>query len=117
MLNTLLLTSSIIFPASNEFFLQFPNCLAYETIDQCVLKLQYALENTPEALTDKHKHMLSWKGATDRLIKASAITKHEAEDRIKRGLDKADLKAARFHVDAAKKSHYVGNLIRGKILK
>lgn len=106
-----------VLTASNEFFLQFPNCLAYETIDQCVLKLQYALENEPEPLTEKYRHMLSWEGATERLVKASAITKGEAEEKIKKGLDKADLKAAKFHVDAAKKSQFVGSILRGKILK
>jgi len=103
--------------ASNEFFLQFPNCLAYETIDQCVLKLQYALENSPEPLSEKYRHILSWEGATERLVKAAAITKGEAKKRIEKGLDKADLKAAKFHTDAAKKSHFVGTLFRTKMLK
>ena len=86
-------------------------------MDQCVLKLQYALENDPEPLTEQQRHMLSWEGATERLIAASAITEREAEERRLKGLDKADLKAAKFHVDAAKKSQYVGGLLRGKILK
>lgn len=75
------------------------------------------MENTPEPLSESDVHALSWEGATERLIKASAITKREAAERQRKGLDKSDTKAAQFHVDAAKKSHYVSNLLRGKILK
>ena len=97
--------------------MQFPNCLAYESMEQCVLKLQYALRKDPEPLTEKYRHMLSWEGATERLIAASAITQREADERRHKGLDRSDLKAAKFHVDAAKKSQFVGSLLRGKILK
>lgn len=81
-----------------------------------MVKLQYALENEPEPLTEKYIHMLSWEGATERLVIASGITKRQAAERKSKGLDKADMKAARFHVEAARKSHFVGNLFRGKIL-
>lgn len=104
------------FIASNEFFYQFPNCLPYSTVDECVQKLQFALQNDPEPLTEKYLHILSWEGATERLIKASAITIQEEAERKAKGLDKADLKAAKFHVEGAKRSHYVGSLFRGKIL-
>jgi hypothetical protein len=90
--------------------------LAYDTIDQCVLKLQYALENDPEPMTEKFKHLLSWEGATERLIKASAITHRQARARKEQGLDEADEKAAKFHCDAAKRSQYFGNLFRKKLL-
>jgi hypothetical protein len=90
--------------------------LAYDTIDQCVLKLQYALDNDPEPMTDKFKHLLSWEGATERLIKASAITHRQARERKEQGLDEADERAAKFHCDAAKRSQYFGNLIRKKLL-
>jgi hypothetical protein len=66
-------------------------------------------------MTDKFKHLLSWEGATERLIKASAITYRQARERKFLGLDDADEKAARFHCDAAKKSQYFGNLIRKKL--
>jgi hypothetical protein len=100
--------------ASNEFFLQFPNCLAYESIEQCVLKLQYALENEPEPLSDKYRHTLSWDGATDRLFEASGITKREAAQREELGMDRKDLKAARLHVETAEKTHFVSKLFLGK---
>lgn len=79
-------------------------------------KIQFALQNDPEPLTEKYLHILSWEGATERLIQASAITIQEKVERKAKGLDKADLKAARFHVEGAKRSHYVGSLFRGKIL-
>ncbi|GKZ01460.1 hypothetical protein MPSEU_001096600 [Mayamaea pseudoterrestris] len=98
---------------SNEFFYQFPNCLAYEDIDDCVAKLQYALLNRPEYLADKHVHMLSWHGATERLFKASAITEAEMARRTESGMVAADEKAAKFHVDGASKSHMLKKIISG----
>ena len=100
---------------SNEFFYQFPNCLAYEDLDDCVTKLQYALKHTPEPVTDKYRHMLSWEGATERLYRASGIRVQDADERQRSGLDQNYLKAAKFHMETAKKSHFVANL--GKNLK
>lgn len=97
---------------SNTFFLQFPNCLSYNSWDECLEQLQFALKNEPTPLSDEHQHALSWDGATDRLIKSAAITKSESEARKSKGLDKADAKAAQFHVDAGTKS----NWLRKKIL-
>lgn len=80
------------------------------------MKLQYAIENVPEPMTEKFKHLLSWEGATERLIKASAITYRQARERKEQGLEDADEKAARFHSEAAKKSQYFGNFFRKKLL-
>lgn len=98
---------------SNEFFYQFPNCLAYDSLHDCVAKLQYALSNRPEYLMDKYMHMLSWEGATERLYQAAAITEREQTERVESGLIARDLKAARFHVDGAGKSQMVKNIIAG----
>ena len=98
---------------SNEFFYQFPNCLAYDDLDDCVSKLQYALSNRPEHLMEKYVHMLSWEGATERLFKAAAITEAEETRRMESGMIAADWKAARFHVDSAEKSQMVKNMISG----
>lgn len=106
----------VLSAASNEFFLQFPNCLAFKDIDDCVNKLQYALANTPESVTDKYRHMLSWEGATDRLFETSAITVVEALEREASGNNAADRKAAKFHTDSAKRSQFVSSLFSGKIL-
>jgi hypothetical protein len=98
---------------SNEFFYQFPNCLAYEDVDDCVTKMQYALSNRPEHLMEKHVHMLSWDGATERLFQAAAITETEQARREESGMIAADDKAAKFHVDSAGKSQKVKNMISG----
>jgi hypothetical protein len=97
---------------SNTFFLQFPNCLSYNSWDECLERLQFALANEPELLSEQHRHALSWDGATERLIASSVITKRELDNRKLKGLDKADVKAAQFHVDAGTKS----NWLRKKIL-
>ena len=97
---------------SNTFFLQFPNCLSYNSWDECLEHLQFALQNEPTPLADEHRHALSWDGATERLVTSAAITKREFKARKSKCLDKADVKAAQFHVDAGTKS----NWLRKKIL-
>lgn len=76
-------------------------------------KLYFALENSPEPLSETHVHALSWEGATERLVTASAITNRDLAMRARKGLDKADIKAAQFHVDAGNNSDW----LRAKILK
>jgi len=68
---------------SNEFFLQFPNCLAYKNKVEFVKQMVYALENDPEPMTDEISHVFTWEAATDRLIQSSAITMKEARARAK----------------------------------
>jgi hypothetical protein len=61
--------------------------------------------------------MLSfWDGATDRLYEQSSITVRDAEESRDSGMDEANMKAAKFHVDSAKRSHFVSSLFSGKIL-
>lgn len=103
--------------ASNEFFFQFPNCLAYNSIDDCVTKLLYALKSEPEPLSEKHSHILSWEGATERLYDASSITEEEWKVWEETGVLKEDENAAKFHVESGLKSQFVKNLFSGKILK
>jgi hypothetical protein len=74
------------------------------------------MANTPEPLTEKFRHLLSWEGATDRLYETSSITVRDAQERRETGMEEADMKAAKFHVDSAKRSHFVSNLFSGKIL-
>jgi len=88
---------------SNEFFLQFPNCLAYETIKDCVLKLQYALQNEPEPLSEEHIHQLAWEGAIERLFEVSKLTKKEMKQK-----NSPNASIARLHVEFGKKSHTFG---------
>ncbi len=94
---------------SNDFFLQFPNCLAYSTMKECVEKIQWALDNDPAPLTPEQAHIFTWHAATDRLIESSRITRKEARDRSKRGCDKADSRMAWLHSEGAKKGKYIKN--------
>lgn len=93
---------------SNEFFVQFSNCLAYTDLEDCLEKLRFAFSNKPEPLSEEEERKLSWKGAVERLYQSGAISNKEAKE-----LDKAradDTKAARFHVETARKSTYVTGL-------
>jgi len=97
---------------SNTFFLQFPNCLAYENLDECVEKLKFALTNNPEPLSDSLRRVLSWEGAIQRLYEASAISHKVAEETLTSKLEK-DTGAAKTHVNGCKQSKYVTNLFSG----
>ena len=92
---------------SNEFFLQFSNCLAYETMRECVEKIQWALENDPVPLTEEEAHIFTWHAATDRLIEAAIVTKREARERSKSGFDKADSRMAWIHSEGGKKGSFI----------
>ena len=83
--------------ASNTFFLQFPNCLAYKSKKECVEKIKFALENDPTPLTPEVKHKLTWEGANRRLYEFSLMTEAEAGERNKKTGD-----FARLHMDTMK---------------
>jgi hypothetical protein len=102
---------------SNDFFLKFPNCLAYADLDECVAKLQFALQNEPEPLDDATARMLSWEGATDRLYKASVVTEEEEKVREASGMKNERLKATQFHLDSCRRSHFVSNIFSGNPIK
>jgi len=89
----------VIIPShpSNEFFLQFPNCLAYKNLRECVEKIKWALENEPTPLSEDLAYIFTWEAATDRLIESSFISKREARARNKEGRDKGDLRMAWLH--------------------
>ena len=102
-----------LFLASNEFFFDFPNCLAYETLEQCVEHLQYALTNKPMPLSPKHRLALSWEGATERLYQAAGITLTQDEERKRyywNVIQEEQESAARQHVSLMRKSNFVSNL-------
>jgi len=82
---------------SNAFFLQFPNCLAFESKRECVEKIKFALENNPVPLSPEDKHKLTWEGANKRLYETSLITEAEAEERNKKTND-----FARLHMETMK---------------
>ena len=92
---------------SNTFFLQFPNCLSYTNLEECVQKLKWALQNDPRPLSAEHAHIFSWEAATDRFIEASMITKREALERKESGKDKVDSRMAWLHAESGKKGHLI----------
>lgn len=89
---------------SNDFFTQFPNCLAYNDLDDCVEKLQYALSHSPTRLSEEDAFKLSWEGATERLYDAALRQESTPEEK------EQSVKAAQFHVETSKKSQYVSSL-------
>jgi len=101
---------------SNEFFLDFPNCLSYSSLEECVEQLLYAHANDPKPLSAEHRRALSWEGATERLYEAAAITHGQVKQRQQLGLYKEQQKAAKTHVDMARKSQFVSELFSGKMV-
>lgn len=97
---------------SNTFFLQFPNCLAYESLSECVEKLEWALANSPVPLTEEYRHRFTWEGATERLFEASVIT--VGESMKQREDDQATSRIAWLHVESAKKANLIGKMFGGK---
>lgn len=81
--------------ASNEFFLQFPNCLSYDTLEECVEKLEFALANDPVPLSTEHAHAFTWEAATERLYEAAGITEEQQKKQQKEKDDAQTL--ARLH--------------------
>ena len=55
---------------SNDFFLQFRNALPFETANEFLLQLRYALAATPTPLSKDERRRLSWEGATERFLTA-----------------------------------------------
>ena len=93
---------------SNEFFLQFTNCLAYETLEECADKLKWALDNDPTPLSEEERHKFTWEAATDRLIHSSWVTVREARERAEKGMDKTDARIAFWLSESGEK----GNMLR-----
>jgi len=87
---------------SNEFFLKFPNCLAYRNKLEFAANLRWALTHEPEPLTPELAYEFTWTAATERFVKAAAITKREAQLRAKFGLSKLDERIAYFINEAGK---------------
>ena len=71
----------VILPShpSNDFFVQFPNCLPYTSKEEFVGNLYYALTHSPEPLSEDYAYALSWDAATERLEAAGSISIREQE--------------------------------------
>lgn len=70
----------VILPShpSNDFFVQFPNCLPYASQEEFVGNLYYALTHSPEPLSEEYSYALSWDAATERFEAAACIPVEEA---------------------------------------
>ncbi|KAL7445313.1 hypothetical protein ACHAXH_007787 [Discostella pseudostelligera] len=95
---------------SNDFFVQFTNCLSYDTLDECANKIAWALENTPTLLTEDERRQLTWEGATERLMESSLVTVNEARERAENGMDKTDARIAYWLSESGEKSNMIRNL-------
>ena len=82
---------------SNLFFMQFPNCLPYQSKLEFAANLSFALQNEPEPLTPSLAHQFTWEAATDRFVNASAITMREERLRAKAKKSAIDDRIAAFH--------------------
>jgi digalactosyldiacylglycerol synthase len=83
---------------SNDFFSQFPNCLQYKSRSDFCALLQLALSHDPVPLTPDQQHALTWEAATDRLIRAAAVSRRDQARRDRVGLH-LDERLAKWHYD------------------
>ena len=97
---------------SNEFFLAFPNCLQYESPQQFVEMLQYAMneQTLPEPLSPELQHLLSWPAATERLFEAAAVSFRDLARRERVGGRIWDERCAVWHEKLGKGRH--GDVLR-----
>jgi hypothetical protein len=95
---------------SNQFFLQFPNCLAYRNPYEFVANVQWAMTHDPMPLSEDQARQFTWEAATDRFLQSAAITHHEAQEREKLGRSKMDERIAWFHNELGKGAK--GDIIR-----
>ena len=100
---------------SNTFFLQFSNCLAYESKTECVEKIKWALNNDPRPLSEDERFQLTWEGANERLYKFSAMTEGEVKDWKESGRAQGDRDAARLHYETVKRGRGVQKLLHRTI--
>ncbi|KAG7362996.1 hypothetical protein IV203_026356 [Nitzschia inconspicua] len=94
---------------SNTFFVQFKNCLAFESKKECVEKVKWALENVPEPLSPEERHQLTWEGANQRLFKSSEMSEKQAEV-----MNKKTAEFAKMHMDAIKTGFFFKDFLAGR---
>lgn len=87
--------------------------MAYDSLEDCLEKLEWALRNDPAPLDDESALKLSWEGANERLFDSSAVTRDEWEEWAETGKLKSDIDAARFHVETGMKGQLIGKFFTG----
>ncbi|KAL7545563.1 hypothetical protein ACHAWF_008914 [Thalassiosira exigua] len=95
---------------SNEFFLQFTNCLSYDTLEECAEKMAWALENAPAKLSEEERRMFTWEAATERMIESSLVTVAQARERAESGMDRTDARIAYWLSESGEKGNMIRNL-------
>ena len=109
--------------ASNEFFIQFPNCLQYKTRGEFVELLQYAMANPVDCVVSESSRSsllgrnrsqfyeaLTWEAATQRLIDTAYLSKRDAKRRDRLTLHKEDRSIQDWH-------YTLGNGKSGDVLR
>ena len=99
---------------SNEFFLQFTNCLSYDTLLECAEKMQWALENTPTPLSTEEQRIFTWEAANERLMSSSIVTIKQAREWAENGMDKTDARIAFWLSESGEKGQMIRNLFQRK---
>jgi hypothetical protein len=87
--------------------------LAYTSLEDCLEKLEWALQNDPVPLDEETALKLSWEGANERLFDSAAVTREEWEEWAEAGKLKSDIDAARFHVETGMKGQLIGSFFTG----
>ena len=95
---------------SNEFFYQFPNCLAYKNMDEFVEHMKHALSCEPEPLSKELKRIFTWEAAMERLVYSAVISKEEKLHMDKMDRFKRDRRKAFLHKES-------GRLMKGDVLR
>jgi hypothetical protein len=102
--------------ASNEFFLQFPNCLQYSSSQEFCSLLTHAMKHTPPYTTREQRedayHCLSWHAATMRLVESGSLSKRDAKRRDRLLLDARDAKRQQIHYFVGGKDTRSGDFLR-----
>ena len=108
----LVMNKFVIIPKhpSNDFFMQFTNCLSYDTLDECAEKMAWALENIPTTMPDEERRKFTWQAATERLVESSIVTVKQARERAENGMDKTDARIAYWLSESGEKSSMLRNL-------
>ena len=97
---------------SNEFFVQFTNCLPYDTLEECADRVAWALSNAPTPLDEEERRKFTWEAATERLIESSIVTVGQARERSENGMDKTDARIAYWLSESGEKSNMIRNLFQ-----
>ena len=99
---------------SNTFFLQFTNCLSYDTLLECAEKMQWALINTPSPLSEEERRKFTWEAATERLMSSSIVAVRQAREWAESGMDRTDARIAYWLSESGEKGNMIRNLFHRK---